>query len=246
MRSLGIDVGGTGIKAAPVDLSTGEFHAERLRIPTPSLCTPEILAKTAKEFVEHFHWEGPIGVGFPGVIKGGKVMTAANLDNSWIGVSIDEFLSEATNCDVHTINDADAAGLAEFHLGEGQTHQGVVLLLTIGTGIGSALFHKGKLIPNTELGHLPMRDTIAEKYASRKVKKDLDLSWIDWAPRLQEYLLILERIITPDLIIIGGGASKKFDKFSPEIKLKTPIFAARHQQHAGIIGAAFAASKQLL
>lgn len=241
MKSLGIDVGGTGIKGAPVDLTTGEFDVERLRVPTPSLCTPEILAQTASNFVKHFSWEGPIGVGFPGVIKNGKVMTAANLDNSWIGVGIDDLLGQATGCEVHTLNDADAAGLAEFHLGEGQSHQGVVLLLTIGTGIGSALFYQGKLVPNTELGHLPMKGTIAEKYTSRKVKKDLDLSWIDWAPRLQEYLQIIERTITPDLIIIGGGASKKFDKYFPAIKLNTPVKPARHQHHAGIIGAAFAA-----
>ncbi|MCH8473904.1 MAG: ROK family protein [Opitutales bacterium] len=246
MKALGIDVGGTGIKAAPVDLSNGEFDAERLRIPTPSLCTPEVLAKTAKEFVGHFNWSESIGVGFPGVIKQGKVLTAANLDDSWIGVAIDDLLREATGCEIHSLNDADAAGLAEFHLGEGQAHQGMVLLLTIGTGIGSALFYQGKLVPNTELGHLPMNGTIAEKYTSRKVKKDLDLTWSEWVPRLQEYLAIIERIITPDLIIIGGGASKKFEKFSADINLQTPVVPARHQHHAGIIGAAFAASNSIL
>ena len=238
MKALGVDVGGTGIKAAPVDLSTGSFLREKSRIETPFLCTPEVLASTVKDFCKKFDWAGPVGIGFPGVIRHGCVQTAANLDHSWIGVPIEEFLSAKLSLPVSAINDADAAGLAEFQFGGGHKHTGLILFLTIGTGIGSALFYQGRLIPNTELGHLPLHQATAEKYASRRTKKKENLSWPEWGLRLNKYLSILERTLTPDLIILGGGASKKFSKYVNSLKLQTPVKPAELLNRGGILGAA--------
>lgn len=240
MEALGIDVGGTGIKAAPVKIATGEFLDSRKRYDTPELSTPEALWEKISLILEHFGWSQKVGVGFPGVIRNGIVETAANLDNSWIGVPINKYLSERSGLEVTAINDADAAGLAEFRLGAGLGHPGTVILLTLGTGIGSALFHGGHLIPNSEFGHLELHRMVAEKYTANSVRKAEDLSWEEFGLRLNEYLHLVERATTPDLFIIGGGVSKKFDKFSPFFTLKTPVKPAQLLNQAGIVGAALA------
>ena len=240
MEALGIDVGGTGIKAAPVKLASGAFLDERKRYDTPQLSTPDALWDKIRLLIEHFGWTGPVGVGFPGVIRNGIVETAANLDNSWVGVPIEKYLGERSGLPVRAVNDADAAGLAEFRLGAGLGHPGTVILLTLGTGIGSALFHHGRLVPNTEFGHLELHRMVAEKYASNAVRKAENLNWEDYGRRLNEYLHLLERAVTPDLFIIGGGVSKKFDKFQDTLTLKTPIKPAQLLNQAGIIGAALA------
>lgn len=240
MKLLGIDIGGTGIKGAPVDTETGELTAERFRIPTPHPAMPEDVAKVVEEVTKHFQYEGPIGITFPAVVRGGIIKTAANVDDSWIGLEADNFFSKHLNGPVTVINDADAAGIAEMRFGAGKGRQGVVIMLTLGTGIGSAIFNDGKLLPNSEFGHLTIRGKDAEKRASEKVREDKDLSWKKWAKRFSEYLNELEKLFSPDLIIIGGGASKKADKFLPHLKLKTDVevVPAEMRNEAGIIGAA--------
>jgi len=240
MKLLGIDIGGTGIKGAPVDTETGDLAAERFRIPTPHPALPEDVAQVVKEVANHFQYEGPIGITFPAVVRGGIIKTAANVDDSWIGLEADDFFSKHLNGPVTVINDADAAGIAEMRFGAGKARQGVVIMLTLGTGIGSAIFSDGKLLPNTEFGHLKIRGQDAEKRASEKVREDKDLSWKKWAKPFSEYLNELEKLFSPDLIIIGGGASKKADKFLPHLKLKTDVkvVPAEMRNEAGIIGAA--------
>lgn len=238
MEVLGIDVGGSGIKGAPVNIETGELTEERFRIPTPKPATPEAVADTIKEIVDHFGWSGKVGVGFPAAILNGVVKTAANIDKSWIGVQINSFLSEKTNCDVYVGNDADVAGLAEIKFGGGKGQKGVVILLTVGTGVGTVLFVDGKLLPNTELGHLEFKGSTIEEYAADSVRKKEDLSWKHWGKRFNKVLCYFEDMFYPDMIIIGGGISKKIDKFQNQIKIQTKLIPAQLLNEAGIIGAA--------
>ncbi|MCK2217638.1 ROK family protein [Actinomadura sp. ATCC 31491] len=236
MNVLGIDIGGSGIKGAPVDTEAGKLIDERLRIPTPEPSGPEAVAAAVAEIQRHFGWNGPVGVTFPGVVMDGVVRTAANVDRSWIGVDAAALFGGAT-----VLNDADAAGVAEMEFGHGRDERGTVLMLTFGTGIGSALFRAGELVPNTELGHLELHGKDAEHRASARAREEHDLSWEKWAERVQEYLEHVEMLFSPSLIVIGGGASKKADKFLPHITLRTPVVPAGLQNEAGIIGAALAA-----
>ena len=243
MITLGIDIGGSGIKGAPVDAVKGTLTAERLRIPTPSPARPAQVASVVRTLAESFGWKQPIGFTMPGRVKQGIMHTAANIDDSWIGVNAQQLFSEATGCKTSVLNDADAAGLAEMTFGAGKGKMGVVLMLTFGTGIGSGLFVDGRLVPNTELGHLRMHQSHAEAYAAASARKRAGLKWVDWASRVQEYLDHVEFLFAPDLIIIGGGVSrpKKVRKFLPFLDTQAPIIPAKLQNEAGIIGAACAA-----
>jgi polyphosphate glucokinase len=238
MKVLGIDVGGSGIKGAPVGLEKGTLNADRFRLPTPQPATPKAVKQTIKSIARHFNWKGEIGIGFPAAIKHGIVSTAANIDNSWIGTNIAQLIHTETGCNTHAVNDADAAGLAEMAYGGGKGYNGVVMVITVGTGLGTALFSNGVLIPNTELGHIKMYNMDAEQYASDAVRKKEDLSWKKWAMRFNEYLFELEKLIWPDLIIIGGGISKKKEKFFSFLATNAQIIPAQLQNEAGIIGAA--------
>ncbi|MFI6516957.1 polyphosphate--glucose phosphotransferase [Spirillospora sp. NPDC050679] len=244
MNMLGIDIGGSGIKGAPVDLASGEFTADRLRVETPHPATPSAVAAVLTEITAHFGGDGPVGVTYPGVVIGGVTLSAANVDKSWIGTDAAALFAEATGRAVTVLNDADAAGIAEMRLGAGRGRKGTVVVLTLGTGIGSALFTDGVLVPNTEFGHLEIRGKDAEHRASAKVREDHDLSWDKWAERLSEYLVRLEALISPSLIIVGGGVSKKADRFLPLIEgVRAPIVPAALVNHAGIVGAAMAADE---
>ncbi|HXF60348.1 MAG TPA: ROK family protein [Caldilineaceae bacterium] len=241
MEVLGIDIGGSGIKGAPVNLSTGELRVKRHRIPTPDESTPENVAEVVAELARYFHWQGPIGCTFPAIVRHGVVYTAANVHQSWIETDAATLFSQATGCPVCVINDADAAGLAEMSLGAGRGRRGVVIMLTFGTGIGSAIFVDGHLLPNTEFGHLPIRGKDAEHRASAKVRDEEDLSWSQWAERVNEFLAAMEFFFSPDLFIIGGGVSKKQHKFMHHLKARAEIVPAQLLNEAGIIGAAMAA-----
>jgi polyphosphate glucokinase len=238
---LGIDIGGSGIKGAPVNVVTGELITKRHRIPTPDQSTPENVATVVAELARHFEWRGPIGCTFPAVVRHGIVYTAANVHRSWIGTDAETLFRETTGCPVRVLNDADAAGVAEMILGAGKDRQGVVIMLTFGTGIGSAIFVDGHLLPNTEFGHLLIRGKDAEHRASAKVRDDEDLSWSEWAERVNEYLERMEFFFSPDLFIIGGGVSKKQHKFLPHLKTRAEIVPAQLLNEAGIVGAALAA-----
>ena len=238
---LGIDVGGTGLKAAPVNINTGELLHERARVLTPHPATPEAVAKELAGLAAQFDWNGPIGVGFPSIMKNGVALTAANIDKSWIGKNVEELLKKAICGPVNVINDADAAGLAEVEHGAAKDDKGLVMMITVGTGIGSALFDNGVLVPNTELGHVYMPNGVkAEKYTSNVVRKNLDLSWEEWGKRFNEYLVYLERLFSPDVFILGGGTSKKWDKFEHVFTTSVPVKPAELLNAAGCIGAAMA------
>lgn len=238
--SFGVDIGGSGIKGAPVDPATGELSTKRHRSPTPRPATPAAVAETVNAIVRHFAWSGPVGVTVPAVVQGGVVSTAANIDAAWIGTNAADLLSAATGQPVFVLNDADAAGIAEVKYGAAAGVSGLIVLLTFGTGIGSALVYNGVLIPNTELGHLEFNGMDAEDYAAaRHVESDaMDLAV--WAGRVGDYLRHLERVLTPDLFVFGGGISKRFNQFSPELRIKTPVIAAELRNNAGIVGAALA------
>ena len=240
MNVFGIDVGGSGIKGAPVDTETGELLAERRRIKTPKPATPEALVVTAVEVVRRSGWDGPVGCGFPAVVKEGVVRTAANIDERTIGFGIQGRLEQDLGTPVRVINDGDAAGLAEMRWGAGRAAEGVVLMLTLGTGIGTSLFVGGRLVPNTELGHIEVRGEDAEHRASDGARKRDDLSWKEYAGRLDEYLHKIEDLLWPDLIVIGGGISKKSEKFFPHLTARTKIVRAEMLNEAGIAGAALA------
>lgn len=245
MQIFGVDIGGSGIKGAPVDLDRGDLAQERHKVLTPHPATPDGVADKVREVVEHFGWTGPIGATFPGVITGGTARTAANVDKSWIGTDIQSLVADRLGGDapVTVLNDADAAGVAEMHFGAGRDRKGTVILLTLGTGIGSALFTGGRLVPNTELGHLELHGHDAEKRASSKAKEDEDLTWEHWAHRVQKYLAHVEMLFSPELFIIGGGVSRKAQKFLPLIKgIKADLVPAELQNNAGIVGAAMAAA----
>ncbi|KAA3610177.1 MAG: ROK family protein [Calditrichaeota bacterium] len=241
MQILGVDIGGSGIKGAIVDTKSGQLLAERHRIPTPKPATPEAVSKTLKKLVKHFDWKGKIGCGFPAVIRDDIVRTASNIDKKWIGTNAAKLFRQTTGCKVTVLNDADAAGLAEKTFGAGKNCKGVVLIITVGTGLGSALFINGKLVPNTEFGHVYLKGKIAEHYTSDAVRKKEDLSWNEWAKRFNIYLKHMEGLVWPDRIIIGGGASKKRHKFFDELNVNAEVVEATLLNNAGIIGAALAA-----
>jgi polyphosphate glucokinase len=241
---FGIDFGGTGIKGAPVDLQKGEFAAERVRIETPRPATPDAVAKVFVALLASFDdSDGPVGVTVPGVVQRGVVRSAANIDKHWIGEDADRLFTEATGRDVHVVNDADAAGLAEVRYGAAKGRRGLVVVTTLGTGIGSALVYDGVLIPNSELGHIEIDGHDAETRAASSVRERHDLSWEDWAERLTTYYRKLEQLFSPELFVVGGGVSKKADKFLPLIDIETEIIPAELLNAAGIVGAALCASE---
>ncbi len=241
METLGIDIGGSGIKGAPVNVATGELTCERLRIPTPESSVPEAISYVVGRLVHQFNWTGPVGCTFPAVVRDGVVYTAANVDTSWIGTNGQTLLQVETGCPVVLLNDADAAGIAEIEFGAGRGNMGVVIVLTFGTGIGSAIFVHGQLLPNTELGHLEMEGQDAEWLASDHARQINDLSWKKWAKRVNKYLGVIERLFSPDLIIFGGGVSKKHEEFFPMLKTRARLVPAQMLNNAGIVGAALAA-----
>jgi polyphosphate glucokinase len=239
VTALGIDIGGTGIKGAPVDLDKGDLSGDRVRILTPSPATPDAVAVVVKEVLDKIGVDGPVGLTLPSVVTGGIVRTAANIDKSWIGTDAVKLFGDATGRPVFVMNDADAAGTAEVRYGAGEGHKGVVMVVTLGTGIGSALFTGGELVPNTELGHLHLHHHgEAESWAADSVRDKEDLSWKEYASRLQDYLEVIEALFWPELIIIGGGISKNAEKYLPHVKIDTEVVAAKMQNEAGIIGAA--------
>ena len=240
---LGIDIGGTGIKGAPVDTATGKLAAERHRIPTPQPATPVAVAQVVAEVARAFDWTGPSGATFPAVIKGGVARTAANVDKSWIGTNAAQLFSDAIGAPVTVMNDADAAGVAEVAFGAGRGHRGVLIMVTLGTGIGSALFVEGELVPNTELGHIQIDGKDAERHAAESVREAKNLSWRAWAKRLDEYFDTLEALFSPDLFVVGGGVSKKSDRFLPYLSTAVPVIPAELLNDAGIVGAALAAAR---
>jgi polyphosphate glucokinase len=241
---LGIDIGGSGIKGAPVDLVAGDFAADRIRIPTPAKSTPKNVADVVAEIVAGFAdqlADGPVGITIPAVVTHGVSRSAANIDPSWIDAPAAQIFADRLGREVVLVNDADAAGIAEAKFGAAKGQDGIVLVTTLGTGIGSALIHRGVLVPNTELGHLEIDGFDAEKRAAASIKTAEGLSYEQYVPRLQRYYETLEALFWPDLIVVGGGVSKAADKFLPKLKLKTPIVAAELRNRAGIIGAAWLA-----
>ncbi|MBM6403659.1 ROK family protein [Phycicoccus sp. CSK15P-2] len=244
---LGIDVGGSGIKGAPVDLEAGDFATKRLRIPTPEVSTPEAVCEVIAQVVDHFdevRGSSPIGVTIPGVVQHGVVKTAANIDKSWIGCEIETLLEDRLHHDVVVVNDADAAGVGELHFGAAKGHDGLVVVTTLGTGIGTAIFNEGVLVPNSELGHIVVDGHDAETRAASSVKTREELSYEEWATtRLQPYYRALEDLLWPDLFVVGGGVSKDSEEFLPLLDIRTPIVPAELKNRAGIIGAAVLATK---
>jgi len=244
MEILGIDIGGSGIKGAPVNIHLGELVKDRYRIETPQPSLPEAVVEAVAKIVRYFNWHGPLGCTFPAVIKNGVVSTAANVDKSWRGIQGETLISARTSCPVVLLNDADAAGLAEIELGAARGHSGVVIMLTFGTGIGSAIFIQGQLVPNTELGHLEIRGKEAEHRAAARIRKDANLSWKEWSDAVNEFLERMEALFWPDLFVIGGGVSRKHDKFIHLLHTRAEIIPAHFRNRAGIIGAAIAAGKK--
>jgi polyphosphate glucokinase len=240
---LGIDIGGSGIKAAPVDVTTGALSAPRVKVATPRPALPDPIAEAVKGLVAGFGWTGPAGIAFPGVVIGGVTYTAANLDPAWIGLDARALFAKATGLTVSMLNDADAAGTAEMKFGAAAGQDGTVLLLTFGTGIGSALFTDGVLVPNTEFGHIEIHGKDAEERASERARELHDLSWGKWADRVDDYLTHVEALVSPSLFIIGGGISRKSDKFLPLLTgVRAKIVPAALHNDAGIVGAAMAAA----
>ena len=241
MEILGIDIGGTGIKGAIVNTETGEMVTDRHRILTPQPATPTAVCETVARLTTHFQWYGPIGCGFPAAVRDGVVLTAANIAPEWIGCDARDLIQQTTGCPTVILNDADAAGYAEVAFGAAQNEPGTVMIFTLGTGIGSAVFVNGQLVPNTELGHVEIGGKEAEKRASGLVREVKGLSWKKWAKRLNLYLSTMHAYFWPDLITLGGGASKKHDKFLHLLDVPCPVVPARMLNTAGIVGAAFAA-----
>lgn len=238
---LGIDVGATGIKGAIVDIEKGELITERIKYPTPKPATPHAMIEIMKQLITDFKWKGkPVGVGFPAIIKEGVALSASNIDDTWLDFPIVGFLNKKLKCPVNVINDADAAGLAEKHFGGGSKKNGLVILLTLGTGIGSALFYNGVLLPNTELGHLKWGNSIAEKYASNSARERKELDYKEWGKELNKVLNHIEFILAPDHFILGGGISKKYHKYSEYLETDATIEPAKMLNNAGIVGAALA------
>ena len=246
MQILGVDVGGTGIKSAIVETATGELVSERQRMATPQPATPEAVAAALGEVIAQLGWQGPVGLGFPAAIQHGVARTAANIDASFIGLPVANYFSQATGCQVFVANDADVAAMAEMRFGAGRGNTGVVLVVTIGTGLGTALFSAGHLLPNTELGHVFLENGHeAERYASEAVRVTKELKWREWGARLNLYLCTMEKLLWPDLIILGGGVSAKLHKFAPVLTVAAPVVAASFLNRAGIVGAALFAETAL-
>jgi len=241
--ALGIDIGGSGIKGAPVDLVRGQFHKERLRLPTPRRAEPKAVLETIQRIIEHFDWKGPVGCGFPGVIRTGVILTAANMSKRFIGLHLRDMIAQVSGCRVVVANDADVAGLAEVRFGAGQEKTGSVLVVTLGTGIGTALFVDGMLVPNLEFGHLEVDGKEAELYASDKTRQTKDLSWRKWAKRLDVVLERYNAYLSPELIVIGGGVSKQHEEFLPLLTVPVQVVPAQLRNDAGIIGAALLAAE---
>lgn len=238
MQILGIDVGGSGIKGVPVEIETGRLLAERVRIKTPEQAEPKPVAEIVAQIARSFDWQGDIGIGFPAPIKNGVVMMAANISQNWVGINADQFFTSITGHPCRVGNDADVAGLAEMAFGAGKDQTGTVIMITLGTGIGTAIFYQGHLLPNTEFGHLEMNGEDAEQHASDAARQREDLSWKKYAKRLSSYLRALEKLFWPDLFIIGGGISKVHEKFIPLLTVQTKVLPAQLQNGAGMIGAA--------
>ncbi|WP_420640851.1 polyphosphate--glucose phosphotransferase [Candidatus Leptofilum sp.] len=247
MIALGIDIGGSGIKGALVDTKKGEMITDRLRIPTPKPAKPKAVIKVLKRIVDHFEYSGPIGVGIPAIVINGVTHSAANIDDKWIGYSSQQAMAEATGCPVTLANDADVAGVAVMRFGAGKGKQGTVMIFTLGTGIGSAVFVDGRLVPNTELGHLYLRNqkNDAENYAAERIREEKNLSWKQWGQRLNTYFQHIEFLFSPELIIIGGGVSKKHEEFLHYIKIRAEIVPAELRNEAGIVGAAVLAAESV-
>ncbi len=237
---LGIDIGGTGTKFALVDTYKGEMITERFKQATPKPATPEAVSEVIANWMNKLDWSGPIGCGLPSIVQRGIAKSAANIDSSWIDLNVEDYFSNKLSCDVTVVNDADAAGIAEMEFGAGKGNNGLVLMITVGTGIGSALFWNGNLVPNTELGHLKFKGDIAEKYASNSARKKNKLSWKEWGNRFNELLLHYERLFSPDLFILGGGLSKNFEIYKDCFKISADIVPAQRQNAAGVVGAAMA------
>lgn len=238
MQVLGVDVGGSGVKAAIVDTESGEMVTERHRIPTPQPATPDAVVGVIEELVRHFEWSGPIGCGVPGVVQHGVMRTSANLDKGFTECDVAGLISGRTGCDTRVLNDADAAGLAEVRFGAGRGIEGTVIVITLGTGIGSGTFLNGQLVPNTEFGHIELDGHDAEKLAADSAREREDLSWKKWSKRVDDYLHALRLLTWPDRVIIGGGVSKKHEKFLPHLKVEMDVVPAELRNQAGIIGAA--------
>ena len=250
MQALGIDVGGSGIKGALVDLNTGELTTERIRIRTPSSFKIKAVAKTIARLVDRFEHRGPVGIGFPAAVANGVVLTPPTAHHvpGWVDESIDDIFSAATGCAVTVLNDADAAGLAEMRFGAGRNVDGVVITVTLGTGVGAGLFMDGRLVPNLEIGkiYLPGHDEVVEQYMAQRIKKEQGLTWSEYGARLNEFCLHVEHVFSPRLIIIGGGVSEKHEKFLPGYSLKrTAVVPAKMRNQAGISGAAVWAAESI-
>lgn len=241
MEILGIDIGGSGIKGALVDIEKGEFTTERYRIPTPTGAKPDDVAQVVAELVRYFDYNGAIGCTFPAIMKNGVAHSAANVDKAWIGTDAQALFQQATGCPVIVLNDADAAGIAEMTFGAGKNREDLVFILTLGTGIGSAIFNKGHLMPNSELGHMEVRGKQAEHRAASRIKDEEQLSWKKWGGRVNEVLQKIDFLFSPDLFILGGGVSKRHEKFFPYLSTNAEIVPAVLRNKAGIIGAAMAA-----
>ncbi|UCD41684.1 MAG: ROK family protein [Chloroflexota bacterium] len=243
MEVLGIDIGGSGIKGAPVDTDKGTLLAQRYRLLTPTPAKPQAVAETVAKISKKFNWKGSLGIGFPGVIRRGVTLTAANIHDDWVGLNAAKFIKKVTGRKTCIINDADAAGLAEITFGAGKDRQGVILLVTIGTGLGTAIFSDGHLVPNSEFGHLEIDGVEAEWLASDAARKRENLSWKKWGHRFNHYLQTMEKLFWPDLIILGGGISKKHEQFKQYITVQAEVIPAQMMNEAGIIGAAVGACK---
>ncbi len=242
-HAIGVDIGGTGIKGAVVDVESGQLIGDRVRLETPQPATPAAVAAVVNQVIDQVGGDGPVGLTLPAVIRSDVVHTASNIDQGWIGVNAVELFGASTGRLVGAVNDADAAGLAEMRYGAGRDRQGVVIMITLGTGIGSAVFFDGRLVPNTELGHLPLHHEDAEDWAAESVRENSDLSWKQWSRRLQAYLDLLDRLLWPDLIIIGGGVSKKAGRFLHLIDVSSEVVPAQLFNNAGIVGAALSAPR---
>jgi len=244
MEVLGIDVGGSGIKGAPVSTEDGRLIDERLRIETPGSAKPDDVADVVAAIVDHFGWKGPVGCGFPAAIRRGVALTAANISKRWLGLDGEQLFTAATGCPFHLLNDADAAGVAEMRLGAGRDRGGLVLVITLGTGIGTSLFIDDHLVPNTELGHIELDGREAESWAAESIRGKKDLSWKKWARRVNRYLEEMQALFWPELVIVGGGVSKKHEKFFPHLTVDVEVVPAQLRNEAGIIGAALAAAER--
>lgn len=241
---LGFDIGGTGIKAALVDVNAGKLVRDRIKFLTPEPSDPASVVQVVKQLISHFKYKGPIGCGFPAIIHHGVAKSAANIDEGWLNLNIEHFFYQETGLAFYVANDADVAGLAEVKFGKAR-QKGTVIVLTIGTGIGSGMFLNGRLVPNTELGHLNFQDSVYEHYVSNNARKKDGLSWEDWAPGFAGYLRHLEKLFSPDLFVLGGGASSKFKRFGRLLEVSTPVIPAEYENSAGILGAAMYANERL-